>query len=196
MDIYSATWRVAVESAGIWPSVLDLGPGQSFYVLNYHRSDGQDRVLTAHGTTCLFGDLDTLNAFITGPHADLNDEVHLALEVLSSLSPEGLPPEHYPHNMLEQAAEWITGGEMLTSEEQVGLLLDTLGFLNDWHDSLAESGMPGEWPRVLDDTAELLTDVVLTHQITTLELAQRLKSLRLKPVLTEEITRLLNWRPV
>ncbi len=193
MDIYSATWQVAVESAGIWPSVVVLGPNQNLYVLNYHRSDSQDRVLTAQGTTCVFGDPDSLNAFILGPHTGVSGEVHLALEVLSSLSPEGLSLEHFPRTLVEQAILWISGGKMLASEGQAQRLLDTLAFLNDWHDSLAEAGMPGDWPEELDDAAELLTDVVVTHQITTLEVAERLAAKQLKPVLIQQVARLLNW---
>lgn len=194
MDIYSATWQVAVESAGIWPTVVVLGPNQRLFVLSYHRSEDEDRVLTAGGTTCLFGDLEALNAFITGPHTGVPAEAHLALEVLSSLSPEGLALEHFPRALVEQSLFWIAGGKMLASEGQANQLLDTLAFLNDWHSSLEEEGMPNKWPEELDDAAELLTDVVVTHQITTLEVAERLAAKNLRPVLTEEVARLLSWK--
>jgi hypothetical protein len=193
MDIYSPTWQVAVESAGIWPSVVVLGPNHNVYLFSYHRSDGEERILTAEGTTALFGDVDALHAFILGPHSGVPSEVHLALEVLSSLSPEGLVPEHFPRQLVEQSMFWISGGKMLASEGQVQRLLDTLAFLNDWHDSLQEDGMPGDWPEELDEVAELLTDVVVTHQITTMEVAERLELKNMKPVLSDEVARLLNW---
>jgi hypothetical protein len=193
MDINSATWQVAVESAGIWPSRVVLGPHQNLYVLCYHRSDNSERILTALGTTCIFADVESLEAFINGPHTGVPVEVHLALEVLSSLSPEGLAPEHFPRNLVEQSLFWIAGGRNLASEDQIQHLLDTLAFLNDWHESLEEEGMPGPWPEDLDDAAELLTDVVVTHEITTLEVAERLSVKNLRPVLTQEVARLLNW---
>lgn len=193
MDIYSATWQVAVESAGIWPTAVVLGPYQNLYVLCYHRSDNEDHILTALGTTCIFGDVESLNAFITGPHTGVPAEVHLALEVLSSLSPEGMSPEHFPRTLVEQSLSWITGGKHLASEGQIQRLLDTLAFLNDWHESLEEEGMLGSWPDQLDDAAELLTDVVVTHEITTLEVAERLETKNLRPVLTQEVARLINW---
>jgi hypothetical protein len=194
MDIYSPTWQVAVESAGIWPSVVVLGPNQNLYLFSYHSSDGEERILTCQGTTALFHDADSLNAFILGPHTGVPGDVHLALEVLSSLSPEGLEPEHFPRHLVEQAMFWISGGRMLVSEGQVQRLLDTLAFLNDWHESLQQAGMPGDWPEGLDEVAELLTDVVVTHQITTLEVAERLELKDMKPVLTQEVARLLSWR--
>lgn len=194
MDIYSPTWQVAVESAGIWPSVVVLGPNRNLYLFSYHRSDGEERILTSEGTTAVFSDVDALHAYILGPHTGVPDDVHLALEVLSSLSPEGLVPEHFPRLLVEQSTFWISGGKMLASEGQVQRLLDTLAFLNDWHDSLQEAGMPEHWPDELDDVAELLTDVVVTHQITTMEVAERLELKTLKPVLTEEVARLLSWR--
>ena len=193
MDINSATWQVAVESAGIWPSTVVLGPNQNLFVLCYHRSKDEDRILTALGTTCIFGDVESLEAFINGPHTGVPVEVHLALEVLSSLSPQGLAPEHFPRNLVDQSMSWITGGKNLASEGQIQCLLDTLAFLNDWHESLEEEGMPGAWPEDLDDAAELLTDVVVTHEITTLEVAERLEVKNLRPVLTREVARLLNW---
>ena len=193
MDITSATWQVAVESAGIWPSVVVLGPRQNLYVLCYHRADNEDRILTALGTTCIFGDVDSLDAFINGPHTGVPVELHLALEVLSSLSPEVLAPEHFPRTLVEQSLFWIAGGKHLASEGQIQRLRDTLAFLNDWHESLEEEGMPGAWPEDLDDAAELLTDVVVTHEITTLEVAEWLEIKNLRPMLTQEVARLLNW---
>lgn len=193
MDIYSATWQVAVESAGIWPCVVVLGPNQNVYVFSYHRSDDQDRILTALGTTCIFGDLESLHEFVNGPHTGVPAEVHLALEVLSSLSPEGLSPELFPRHPVEQALFWIGGGKYLASEGQIQRLLETLAFLNDWHDSLEEEGMPGDWPEELDEAAELMTDVVVTHEVTTLEVSERLELKNLRPVLTREVARLLNW---
>lgn len=195
MDIYSATWQVAVESAGIWPSVLVLGPNQRLYILCYHGSDNEDRVLVAEGSTCVFGDLESLDRFLRGPHTGVPLEVHLALEVLTSLSPEGLSPDHFPRILVEQALFWIAGGKNLASESQAQKLLDTLAFLNDWHESLEEAGMFGAWPEELDDAAELLSDVVVTHEITTLEVAERLEMKSLRPLLTREVARLLNWSP-
>lgn len=193
MDIYSVSWQAAVESAGIWPVTLVLGPQQRLFVLCYHRSDGEERVLTAEGTTCKFGDLESLNMFLLGPHHGVPSDVHLALEVLSSLSPGGLLQELFPRVPVEQALSWIAGGRMLASESEVQKLLDILAFLNDWHDSLGEVGLPAEWPEELDEAAEMLTDVVVTHQITSLEVAERLEVKGLRPVLTQEVARLLNW---
>jgi hypothetical protein len=193
MDIYSVSWQAAVESAGIWPVTLVLGPQQRLYVLCYHRSDGEERVLTAGGTTCKFAGIETLNEFLLGPHDGVPADVHLALEVLSGLSPDGLSQELFPRVPVEQALYWIAGGRMLASEAQAQNLLDVLAFLNDWHDSLAEVGLPGEWPEELDDAAGMLTDVVVTHQITTLEVAERLQVKSLRPVLTTEVAQLLSW---
>ncbi len=193
MDIHSATWQVAVEAAGIWPSVVDLGPGQTFYVLIYHRSDGEDRVLTAGSRAFRFHDVESLNLFILGPHIGVPSDVHLALEVLSSLSPEGLAPELFPRNLVAQSMMWICGGSMLTSEGQIQHLLDTLAFLNDWHDSLNETGMTTGWPHELDDVAEMLADVVVYHHITVQEAAENLERRNLQPLLNREVTRLLQW---
>lgn len=193
MDIHSTTWQVAVEAAGIWPSAVELGPRRTVYVFTYHRSDGEDRVLTADRATCLFSDVESLNRFVNGPHAGVPTEVHLALEVLSALSPV-LDPSKFPRNPVEQATFWIVGGRMLATEGQAQTLLDTLAFLNDWHDSLAEVGLTASWPASLDGAAELLTDVVVTHSVTLLEAATQLEVRSLRPVLAREVDRLVRWR--
>jgi hypothetical protein len=184
---------VAVEAAGIWPSVVDLEPRQTFYVLVYHGSDGEDRVLTAGSRAFRFHDVESLNLFILGPHIGVPSDVHLALEVLSSLSPEGLEPELFPRNLVAHSLMWICGGAMLTSEGQIQRLLDTLAFLNDWHNSLNETGMVAEWPVALDDVAEMLAGVVVHHHITVQEAAEDLERRNLKSTLSREVTRLLQW---
>lgn len=193
MDIHSSTWQVAVEAAGIWPTMVVLKSDRRFFVLLYHRSDGEDRVLTAGGRTCLFADVDALNRFVLGPHTGVPGEVHLALEVLSSFTPEGLAPEQFPRCPVEHALDWIAGGGMLAAESQVQQLLDTLAFLNDWHESLEEEGLVERWPDELDDAAELLTDVVVTSQVTVAEAAERLATMDLRPILTDEVSELLKW---
>lgn len=193
MDIHSATWQVAVEAAGIWPSIVVLGSDNRLFVLLYHRMDGEDRVLTVGGRTCAFEDMKSLNSFIEGPHTGVPNDVHLALEVLSSLTPDGLSAEHFPRNLVEQSIFWIAGGRMLSGTGQVQRLLETLAFLKDWHDSLQEEGMVGRWPDSLDDASQILTDVVVTHQITTLEAAERLETRKLRPVLAGEVEDLLRW---
>jgi len=50
------------------------------------------------------------------------------------------------------------------------------------------------WPESLDGVAELLTDVVVTRSLTLREAAAQLEIRTLKPVLTQEINRLLSWR--
>ena len=87
----------------------------------------------------------------------------------------------------------LPGAECWPPKARAQNLLDVLAFLNDWHDSLAELGLPGEWPEELDDAAAMLTDVVVTHQITTLEVAERLEVKSLRPVLTTAVAQLLSW---
>lgn len=191
MDIHSVSFKVAVEAAGIWPAVIELSPTKALYVLCYRRSDGEHRILTVEGSTLAFNSIDVLNLFVLGPHTGTSEEVHLALEVLSSLSPEGMVPELFPRNPVEQSLFWIAGGRMLASEGQAQRLLDTLGFLNDWHDSLAESGAIDRWPAALDEAGEILIDLLLTRQVTTDEAAEELRSRNLKPVLAREVGELL-----
>lgn len=193
MDISSATWQIAVEAAGIWPSVVELGSRQTFYVLTYHRSDGDDRVVTVGSRTCRFHDLDSLNLFLLGPHTGVPPDVHLALEVLTALSPRGLAPELFPRTLVEQSLQWISGGPMLTTEGQIRRLLDTLAFLNDWHHSLNDTGMVAGWPEELNDAAKVLADVVVTRSVTIQEAASKLQQRDLQPVLDREVTRLLQW---
>lgn len=192
MDINSATWQVAVDAAGIWPSTIELELRRDLYVIAYHRDDAEDRILTTGGRTLFFSEVDSLNLFILGPHAGLPNDVHLALEVLSSLSPEGLAPELFPRYPLGRALSWIAGDGSMTSEQEAAHLLDTLIFLNEWHESLLEDGQTGTWPEDLDDAVEILSQVVETHRITTSEANTKLAIHRLQPVLTQEIARLLN----
>ncbi|HEX2052791.1 MAG TPA: hypothetical protein VHJ78_03560 [Actinomycetota bacterium] len=194
MDIYSTTWQVAVEAAGIWPSAVDLGPRNTVYLFTYHRSDGEDRVLTADRETCLFCDVESVERFIRGPHTGVPSDVHIALEVLSALSSQGLEPARFPRTPVEQSGLWIAGGRMLATEGQAQKLLETLSFLNDWHDSLTEVGMTAVWPGELDAAAEILTDAVVTHSVTVPEAAAQLEIRSLEPVLTQEVNRLLRWR--
>jgi len=193
MDINSATWQVAVETAGIWPSSVVLGPDERIFVIQYHRSNGDSRVLAIGRRTRIFADQSSLDRFLSGNHAGASNEAHLALEVLLSLTPEGLAAELFPRHLVEQSVFWIAGGRMLAGEGQAQRLLDTLAFLNDWHESLREQGVVGPWPAELDNAAEILTDLVVMHAITLQEASKELERRDLRPVLAEEIEELLRW---
>lgn len=193
MEIQSPGWQVAVEAAGVWPAMVMLEGDRRTFLILYHRSDGQDRVLTAGGRTRSFSDINSLNRFLVGPRTSVPDDVHLALEVLSSLAPEGLVIQHVPRMPVEQAQLWIAGDEMLAGEGDVQQLLDTLAFLNDWHESLEEEGTVGPWPDEPAQAAELLAEVVVGHQITSSEAAERLTTRNLRPLLAKEVAELLRW---
>ena len=148
------------EDSGIWPVSIEADDSR-FFLLWYHRSDGEDRLVSSADRVICLTTWGKLLGFVGNIPNTVGGEAYDSLSRLAGqLSSPWMKEESAVQYKLGSTKDWLGGVTDPAIFPIIGAL-DFINFLDDWHATVRELQPIPKWPRELNILANELSEIKL-----------------------------------